>query len=201
MRFTASPDPLDESERPHPESAVSAAWSTESPEDSARFGRRESFASDLWANRPPPEALVEHLDDFFPNVDLDQPMIEEEGQGGQANTPSETQTVQPSQTSLAPTVESKAEQGFVPVPDLEADNGTLGSDESTLKEDSTLKRGHNMPSVAQRNLRKSGGLGRTKSIREVVKGAYQMPAQKSPSPSITSFSSSRAPSAQINRSA
>ncbi|KAG9803166.1 hypothetical protein KCU63_g24333, partial [Aureobasidium melanogenum] len=125
-------------------------------------------------------------------------MIEEEGQ---ANTPSETPTVQPSQTSLAPTVESKVEQSFVPVPDLEADNGTLGSDESTLKEDSTLKRGHNMPSVAQRNLRKSGGLGRTKSIREVVKGAYQMPAQKSPSPSITSFSSSRAPSAQINRSA
>ncbi|KAI4739879.1 serine/threonine kinase [Aureobasidium sp. EXF-12298] len=196
MRFTASPDPLDESERPHPESAVSAAWSAESPEDSARFGRRESFASDLWANRPPPEALVEHLDEFFPNVDLDQPMIEEEGQDGQASTTNETP-----KASSAPNMEPKTEQNFAPVPDLEADNGTLGSDESTLKEDSTLKRGHNMPSVAQRNLRKSGGLGRTKSIREVVKGAYQMPAQKSPSPSITSFTSSRAPSAQMNRSA
>ncbi|CAD0082252.1 unnamed protein product [Aureobasidium vineae] len=201
MRFTASPDPLDESERPHPESAVSAAWSAESPEDSARFGRRESFASDLWANRPPPEALVEHLDEFFPNVDLDQPMIEEEGQEGQASSTSETPNTERVQTSLAPTVESKAEQSSMSTPDPETDNGTLGSDESTLKEDSTLKRGHNMPSVAHRNLRKSGGLGRTKSIREVVKGAYQMPAQKPPSPSITSFSSSRAPSVQMPRSA
>jgi mitogen-activated protein kinase kinase kinase len=201
MRFTASPDPLDESERPYPESAVSAAWSAESPEDSARFGRRESFASDLWANRPPPEALVEHLDEFFPNVDLDQPIAEEEGQDGQASTKNEAPNLQAPQASSVATTEPKAEQNFTPVPDLEADNGTLGSDESTLKEDSTLKRGYNMPSVAQRNLRKTGGLGRTKSIREVVKGAYQMPAQKSPSPSITSFTSSRAPSVQMNRSA
>lgn len=197
-QFTASPDPLDESERPHPESAVSAAWSTESPEDNARFGRRESFASDLWANRPPPEALVEHLDEFFPNVDLDQPMIEEEGQEGQA---SETPTPSVIQSSSTPSVEPKPEQSFMSMPSVESDNGTLGSDESTLKDDSTLKRGDNVPSVAQRNLRKSGALGRTKSIREVVKGAYQMPAQKSPSPSITSFSSSRAPSVQMNRSA
>ncbi|KAI5248385.1 serine/threonine kinase [Aureobasidium subglaciale] len=200
LRFTASPDPLDESERPHPESAVSAAWSAESPEDSTKFGRRESFASDLWANRPPPEALVEHLDEFFPNVDLDQPMIEEEGLEGQASTTNDASGAQPPQASPAPRVEPKPDQSFMPLPDLDLDNGTLGSDESTLKEDSTLKRGNIAPSVAQRNLRKSGALGRTKSIREVVKGAYQMPAQKSPSPSITSFSSSRAPSAQINRS-
>lgn len=199
MRFTASPDPLEETEKPHPGSAVSAAWSTESPEDNQRFGRRESFASDLWANRPPPEALVEHLDDFFPNVDLDQPMIEEEGQEGQSNATGEASVAENTQTSAAPSVEPKQEQSFAPMPSLEVDNGTLGSDESTLKDDSTLKRGDNVPSVAQRNLRKSGGLGRTKSIREVVKGAYQMPSQKSPSPSVTSFSSSRAPSMQLTR--
>jgi hypothetical protein len=189
MRFTASPDLIDETERPHPASAVSAAWSAESQEDNQKVDRRESFASDLWANRPPPEALVEHLDEFFPNVDLDQPMIEE-GQEVQVNTPGEASSVESVQASAS---EDLLEPDLDSMTSEEADNDTLGSDESTLK------RGDNIPSVAHRNLRKSGGLGRTKSIREVVKGAYQMPAQMSPNPSITHFTASRAPSVQLAR--
>jgi hypothetical protein len=39
---------------------------------SAKWLRRESFAGeDLWANRPPAEALINDLDEFFPNLDLD----------------------------------------------------------------------------------------------------------------------------------
>lgn len=178
------------SSRHNPLSAASAQWSAdhvepESPDD-LRFDRRESFASDLWANRPPPEALVEHLDDFFPNVDLDQTFIEEEeAQDSGATSPQSSQSrgtlsTKPSATELnnirSVTPMSSAD---------EAD--TLGSDESTLKRNDTVS------SVAQRNLRKSGALGRTKSIREVVKGAYQMP-HPSPSASISSYASSRVPS-------
>ncbi|KAK0301885.1 mitogen-activated protein kinase kinase kinase, partial [Friedmanniomyces endolithicus] len=61
-----------------PEPASTNLWSTDSPEDVNRFGRRESFASGVWATRPPAEGIVEHLDEFFPNVDLDQPMGEPE---------------------------------------------------------------------------------------------------------------------------
>lgn len=114
---------------------------TESPDESNRFNiRRESFASDVWANRPPAEALVEHLDEFFPNVNLDQPVLEEE----EGDTPSEAKPM--------PTV-----------------------DEAGPSNQQTLQRNKaGLQSIAQRNLRKSGaGLGRTKSIREVVKSQYE----------------------------
>jgi hypothetical protein len=122
----------------NPASAASATW-TDSPDEANRFSlRRESFASDVWANRPPAEALVEHLDEFFPNVNLDQPMLEEEE--GDAS----------GDTKANPAEES-----------------------STLNPG--LTRGKNgLQSIAQRNMRKSGaGLGRTKSIREVVKSQYE----------------------------
>jgi hypothetical protein len=122
----------------NPASAASATW-TDSPDEANKFSlRRESFASDVWANRPPAEALVEHLDEFFPNVNLDQPMLEE---GDDAAGESKS----------TPTAE---------------DTGTMSAG---------LTRGKaGLQSVAQRNLRKSGvGLGRTKSIREVVKSQYE----------------------------
>lgn len=123
----------------NPASAASATW-TDSPDEANRFSlRRESFASDVWANRPPAEALVEHLDEFFPNVNLDQPMLEEEeGENG-----GETKSTNPGEDSGA------ANAGLT--------RGKAG-----------------LQSVAQRNMRKSGvGLGRTKSIREVVKSQYE----------------------------
>jgi len=68
-------------QRRTPASAASEGWSAESSEDTSKLLRRESFArEDVWASRPPPEALINHLDDFFPNLDLDQPVVEE-GQG------------------------------------------------------------------------------------------------------------------------
>jgi hypothetical protein len=120
----------------NPQSAASATW-TDSPDDFSL--RRESFASDVWANRPPAEALVEHLDEFFPNVNLDQPMLEEED----ADTPGEAKSM-PS-----------------------------GDEGGTFSQ--PLQRGKpGMQTLAQRNMRKSGvGLGRTKSIREVVKSQYE----------------------------
>jgi mitogen-activated protein kinase kinase kinase len=132
----------------HPESAASATW-TDSPDDT-KFSRRESFASDVWANRPPAEALVEHLDELFPNVNLDQPMLEEEEGDGSADNNSDSR---PAPVESAPPVNQPLTRG-----------------------------GTGLQSIAQRNMRKSGaGLGRTKSIREVVKSQYQ-PFDKRPLP-------------------
>jgi tRNA A-37 threonylcarbamoyl transferase component Bud32 len=145
----------------HPESAASATW-TDSPDADMRFLRRESFASDLWANRPPPEALVEHLDEFFPNVNLDQPMLEEDNE---------------TDASTDVTSEfSKESRSVTP----------MSSFEDTSTKASTLKRSsEGMQSMAQRNMRKSGvGLGRTKSIRDVVRSQYQPLDKDQPVPGI-----------------
>ncbi|EDU45901.1 mitogen-activated protein kinase kinase kinase 2 [Pyrenophora tritici-repentis Pt-1C-BFP] len=128
----------------HPESAASATW-TDSPDDTNKFSRRESFASDVWANRPPAEALVEHLDELFPHVNLDQPMLEDED--GDAST------------------------------DPAFDNKPIPAEPAPM---SLTRGGAGLQSIAQRNMRKSGvGLGRTKSIREVVKSQYQPLDKKS----------------------
>nr|OQO19811.1 hypothetical protein B0A51_13857 [Rachicladosporium sp. CCFEE 5018] len=187
VQFAANPPPEEkpndaiDMERHVPASAASTQWSAESPDESSRFGRRESFASDVWANRPPAEALVEHLDEFFPNVDLDQPMVDPD-----ENSESATAT----EKSLLSAKSSNADLGssisrsITPLSSAD-ENDTLGSNESTLK------RSDQLPSVAVRNVRKSGGLGRTKSIREVVKGAYQMEGRQQ-QVSTSSYASSRA---------
>ncbi|ORX97284.1 hypothetical protein BCR34DRAFT_607328 [Clohesyomyces aquaticus] len=144
---------------PASESGAPASAITDSPDDS-KFMRRESFASDVWANRPPAEALVEHLDEFFPNVNLDQPMLEEEFNDSDA-------------TSEVTSELSKDSRSITPMSSF--DENTMGP--------TSLRRGDKgLQSIAQRNLRKSGvGLGRTKSIREVVKSQYQ-PLEKMPRP-------------------
>ncbi|KAL6707339.1 mitogen-activated protein kinase kinase kinase [Coniothyrium glycines] len=137
----------------HPESAGPSATWTDSPDDTKGFNRRESFASDVWANRPPAEALVEHLDELFPNVNLDQPMLEED-----------------EDSALELPIQG------IPLKPPTSDNGGVLVDQP-LQRNKT-----NVQSIAQRNLRKSGfGLGRTKSIREVVKSQYQ-PLEKRPLP-------------------
>lgn len=139
----------------HPETPHSNTW-TDSPDDRGGFNnvlRRESFASDLWANRPPAEALVEHLDEFFPNVNLDQPMLppEEDAEDTDASTEVTSDF-------------SKDSRSVTPA----------SSFEDTSAASSTILNRSSVQSMAQRNIRKSGmGLGRTKSIREVVKSQYQ----------------------------
>ena len=158
-------------ERFPPQSAASAGWSNDSPDEMNRFNRRDSFISDVWANRPPVDALVEHLDDFFPGVDLDQPLIEED------ELPLTSPTLGPSVREFLSS-KSSFEPSRSTTPMSSADESdTLGSDESTLKKDDTTQ------SLAQRNIRRSGGLGRTKSIREVVKGAHRM-SQKNAMPPV-----------------
>ncbi|KAF2758196.1 Pkinase-domain-containing protein [Pseudovirgaria hyperparasitica] len=140
--------------------------SIDTPHEEPDFGRRGStFTQNIWANRPPAEALVEHLDEFFPNVNLDQ-SIEDEvnsppssplGGGAEASNKSST----------------NVSRATTPMSSADDEGDVLGSNESTLKRGDTYK------TVAQRNIRRSGGLNRSKSIREVVKGAYQHPDKRS----------------------
>ncbi|GAM86449.1 hypothetical protein ANO11243_044630 [Dothideomycetidae sp. 11243] len=171
----------------HPASAGSSSASNETPVRSKQSDRRESFASELWANRPPPEALVEHLDDFFPNVDLDQLVIDD-GQGVTANASelsshsSGLDTIDRANSSWLDFSNSSRTN----LADLSEDS-TLGSEESTLKSKDYLQ------NVASRSLRKQGFPGRTRSIRDVVKGAYSM-SSKTSQVSASSFGSERAAS-------
>jgi mitogen-activated protein kinase kinase kinase len=127
--------------------AIPTGFPSHSPEDE-RFIRRDSFArDDIWASRPPVQGVIDHLDDFFPNIDLDEPYLE-----ATAVSPPVSPTGHPSRDM----------QGSYSSPSQAVRNGSdiLGSNESTLKNP-----------VAQRNVNRSGGLTRMKSIREVAKGA------------------------------
>lgn len=126
----------------------------ESPEDE-RPPRRDSFArGDVWASRPPVEGVIDHLDDFFPNVDLDAPYLE--GQGG--SPPSSPANKQPAENDA-----SRKERQ-----DASTYTAHPGNDgEATMK-------AQDPGVIARRNINRSGGgLTRMKSIREVAQGANQ----------------------------
>ena len=172
-----------------PESTSSAL----SP-DSSKLGRRKSLLmrDDVWANRPPMEALINDLDTYFPNIDLDQPVLEEplespptspsvasleQGTGnsdlvtaqGHANKAAHNNGSQNKSMAVEHGLSHHARPMSIATQSIEEEPSvdTLGSDESTLKSLAAAK------SIAERNVRKSGGLGRMKSIREVAKGANQ----------------------------
>jgi len=159
---SATQDPafkVRDSEQHAPDIVVLPNWTPDSPDELGTSFRRRSFASDVWAHRPPAEALVEHLDEFFPNVDLDQPMLEH-----REETP-------PSSPSSALRPGSQPLEG-----DVHHESATSSGDEdlrrSVLAETTMLKRSTGSQTVAQRRILRARGLGRTKSIRDVVKDAY-----------------------------
>lgn len=151
----------------------SESWDSEDRE--AKLSRRKSFIEkDVWANRPTTDALINNLEDFFPNVDVDQPVLEEGDEQGIAPI------AEGDETQSEPNSANGA--GVPPLPPLPAglssnrrssiynENDTLGSDESTLK--ALESRPVSMQTLAHRSVRRSGGLGRMKSIREVASKRY-----------------------------
>ena len=166
------------------DSAASGSNSAQSPDAAAKLMRRQSFArDDVWANRPPAEDLLNNLDAFFPNLDLDQPVLEDlvpsPTSGDPDQNPMMSATAGPPthvqrfiRSSLYDRPSSIAEESIAEEP------GTLGSEESTLK-----SRAPTLQSVAQRSMRKSGGLGRMKSIRDVARDAYDGSKRRSTQPS------------------
>lgn len=170
-----------------PESSTPGASSAQSDEAMAKLMRRRSFArDDVWANRPAAEDLIEGLDDFFPGLDLDQPVVEDLV-GSPPLSPSSSTGQNPMDNAIPgqpygrrhirsslydrPRPTSIAEESIAEEPD------TLGSEDSTLKSRITMQ------SIAQRSIHKSGGLGRMKSIRDVARGAYQGSSKRYTQPS------------------
>ena len=156
-------------ERQIPDSSTSAV---DYP-DPAKLARRQSFArDDVWANRPVAEDLLKNLDAFFPNLDLDQPVVEDLVGSPPASPDAVTEQnpvdaaasnmINPAQRQIRSSLYDRARpESIAEEPE------TLGSEESTLKSRATIQ------SMAQRSMRKSGGLGRMKSIRDVARGAYE----------------------------
>lgn len=155
----------------------------------SKLGRRKSFIEkDVWANRPPTDALLNNLDDFFPNLDLDQPVLEETRDGEMMQSPIQEGEELTQEDGKAPVASSSKAPAAgpskaIPPPPFHAppippipydrqsswyndDADTLGSDESTLKAERPT-------SIKKISGRMSGGLGRMKSIREVARGAHE----------------------------
>ena len=184
------------SDRHTSESATPATSSAHSDETMSKLLRRQSFArDDVWANRPPAEDLLDNLDAFFPNLDLDQPVLEDlvgtppgsPDSSGNNHNPMETavpgktyaQRVIRSSLYDRPRPTSIAEESIAEEP------STLGSEDSTLKSRVTMQ-----PMTAQKSMRKSGnGLGRMKSIRDVARGAYEGTHNRYAQPSASTKSS------------
>lgn len=139
--------------------------------------RTKSFIEkDVWANRPPTDALLSNLDDFFPNLDLDEPVFEDDGRGDFVPSPIKEEDG-PDQFG-PPQGPNQDSIDHVPVnrpsrqPSLYGEADTLGSDESTLKASDRPSSSHGSV-YAQKSIRRAGGLNRMKSIREVARGAHE----------------------------
>ena len=162
------------SDRHAPDSAASGGWSARSQDDSARLLRRESFADkDVWASRPPAEVLIDRLDDFFPNVDLDQPLaLEEPGQPSPTSPTTATirnpLDLDTSHFASTPTPPLPGGGGRQNATQQDEDVDTLGSSMPSNRKHESVKDG-----ILQRQVPRSSGLGRMKSIREVAKGAHE----------------------------
>ena len=150
-------------------SDTNTSFSALSPDD--KMSKRKSFASDIWASRPPVENVVDHLDEFFPGVDLDEPYLEDDSTSPQSAADQSASDV------TAPSLRGRVTYGTegLPLRLMKNDSDTLGSDESTLK----AKDRDTIASVAQRSLRRSGGLSRMISIREVAKGRNDLGRSRS----------------------
>lgn len=181
------PPSLDDDDRQSTRSSKSSSGHTpstpaterwESDDKESKLARRKSFMEkDVWANRPPTDALINNLEDFFPNLDVDQPVLEEGDEAAlpdtgpspiaevEENSPAERKSAQAQQTAGPSSLASNRQSM------LYNESDTLGSDESTLK--ALESRPASMQSVARRSMGRSGGLGRMKSIREVARGAHE----------------------------
>ncbi|OAA49619.1 Protein kinase domain containing protein [Metarhizium rileyi] len=187
VTFMKSPDSFDSSNdggartsssRRTPGTPQTDTWDSDKE---SQINRRKSFIEkDVWANRPPTDDLLNNLDDFFPNLDLDQPVLEDNAGGDIPPLPAMDFGDRRNRSSSASlgtaTTPGPSTLGTLPaaVPPSRQlslysnDNDTLGSDESTLKATERPPTSH---AVAQRSIHRSSGLGRMKSIREVASQA------------------------------
>ncbi|KAL5611993.1 hypothetical protein BROUX41_000444 [Berkeleyomyces rouxiae] len=162
--------------------------------DDSKLSRRKSFVDKgVWANRPPTDALLNNLDDFFPNLDLDAPLVEDnESKNGVMPSPisegdeNSTSSLASASVPTSPPVSPKTRDADPPLTPTDSlslisdkssrynEDDTLGSDESTLKA-SNMNR-NSYQSIAHRSISRANGLARLKSIRQVARDTHE--AQK-----------------------
>jgi len=160
-------------ERSFSDGSAGYSASAQSPDD--RMMRRDSFTSNIWANRPAVENVVDHLDEFFPGVDLDKPYLEEKGDALSSPLKSaDHNTVDSIGASLGRDVRFGTEGLPLDFERKKNESDTLGSDQSTLKANQRNAVA-SVASVAQRQIGKSGGISRMKSIREVAQKRNDIP--------------------------
>ena len=144
--------------------------------------RRQSFVrDDVWASRPPPEALIDHLDELFINYDLDQPLIEDTVASPPPSPSPATDRPRYNMSSSALPTTGEELPITHPVSAVKEEDEDNFNATSNVAEGSAAaaKPTQRAPSVAQRNLSRSGGggggggLGRKKTIREVARGAHE----------------------------
>lgn len=131
------------------------------------INRPTSFIDEDWASRPAPETLIDNLDELFPNLDLDQPLIDDSA----VSSPPPS----PSPATERPRYNLSSSALPLPGDDMPVVSAVKEEDEDNIlmPENPTMKTPR-PPSVAVRNVgRYSGGLGRMKSIREVARGAHE----------------------------
>ncbi|KAJ5674110.1 hypothetical protein N7462_009549 [Penicillium macrosclerotiorum] len=144
-----------------------ASYEAKSPGDE-KLSRRDSFANaDVWASRPAVEGVIDNLDSFFPNVDLDAPYLEEPPSPKSKNDAESEATLRGKQPAPPPTPQSSVDPDSV-----------YGADISTVRPP-PMPQGGSV--VAKRNLDRGGGLSRVKSIREVARGAAHRTKSVGPS--------------------
>ncbi|ROW15783.1 hypothetical protein VPNG_02108 [Cytospora leucostoma] len=155
-------------------------WDSRNEKD-VKLSRRKSFMekdTSIWANRPPTDALINNLEDFFPNLDVDQPVLDEGELPGDLPPSPIAEDEEPPEHHQSKPMASTSTSNFY------NDSDTLGSDESTLK---ALERPAS--TVSRRSTQRSGGLGRMKSIREVAHKRYTQGAGVQPPVPTTPHSS------------
>lgn len=179
---SAGAEQTDDEERGGSSSRVTPTTPASSKFDADKVARRRSFIEkDVWANRPPTDDLLNNLDDFFPNLDLDEPVLEDSAGNNFTASPvtdeaavagrerSDSNKFIPEEPPALPAVPAAIPPARQP--SLYGDGDTLGSDQSTLKaSDRPLSSAYGGGS---KSLRRGGGLGRMKSIREVARGAHE----------------------------
>lgn len=133
------------------------------------------LGDDVWASRPPVEGMIERLDDFFPNVDLDEPILE-----GNATPPilspvdNTSREDVPQTISESPMQRNVSNMGSDPFPPY-----ILDSTDTSGSSYVSVRNPDNNITIQRRLPRPNGGLGRMRSIRQVARGTHELHRQQS----------------------
>ncbi|KAF3902772.1 hypothetical protein AA313_de0204479 [Arthrobotrys entomopaga] len=126
---------------------------------SSRYPRPDSFNADdtnVWASRPPAETLVHHLDAFFPDINLDEPIIEE--------------------TPMEPAITEESSPPASPLPSTASHTSNISTLSRRPPRDpppQMATASEILSRTAERSIGRQG-LGRMKSIRETFREAHDI---------------------------